>query len=745
MNFKKIYFLIPLFIFTTAYAALTVSHLGNRIGPNPSGLGCVDNDEDAIGTDGGEEIRDVTLSDDGKTILMANIDITGDKNITEYQLSTPFDVKTMVNDCTQSRYDITSFDGVSAHNDIHNIFFEEDGSRFFVVTKSSEVLSFSLSTAFDISTATFNAELDLTTDLTAVSFNNDGTKLYQLIPTSNSPKVNTFSMTTPYDIENATLTDSLDLSGSLLATINSSDKYGEDIHFNDTGSAMYILMESRTLRKESYIWQFSLSKRFDVSTAEIRGRWNVALPNAGGYGYGLPKGFDFSSDGMKLYVVNRQSGAGVDQVYAFQLECPFGVYECVFESESSIASQIELAKQNIQQNTSIVFKRFEWIKRNKEKNDLNNISMNFNTQNKVLMYLKNELQNSFDSRIQNVSLNDNKKNNMNNNKWSFWMHSDITSGSKGETYNLKEMDLRAAGLTLGADQKIGKEAFGGIAFRYGTDKVDIKKTVEDINLDTFTLNFYITAPKKNQSYFNAVSGLSHLKYRHKYKDELSGERKGYQAFTALSLRTKESFGKLNVIPSSKINLGYTKLSEYTNEVSQIDDEEDITYNKDNFATADIAAGFLFDIEEIKTSNATVKPNGGIEYILDVSPTIKYSQVGSSSGQRNLSYKKEEYSDHILKTNLGFEAIYSSRNTIGINYERYQHLGDKNYRDSLFIKLGYINSENTQFALNYNPLENNQADLSYVKNLSGFDLKLNSNYNFMNSSDYSTNIEVSNKF
>ena len=62
MNFKKLYLLIPLFIFTSAYAALTVTHLGNHIGPNPAGKSCTDHDEDAIATDGGEELRDVTLS-----------------------------------------------------------------------------------------------------------------------------------------------------------------------------------------------------------------------------------------------------------------------------------------------------------------------------------------------------------------------------------------------------------------------------------------------------------------------------------------------------------------------------------------------------------------------------------------------------------------------------------------------------------------------------------------------------------
>jgi len=43
------------------------------------------------------------------------------------------------------------------------------------------------------------------------------------------------------------------------------------------------------------------------------------------------------------------------------------------------------------------------------------------------------------------------------------------------------------------------------------------------------------------------------------------------------------------------------------------------------------------------------------------------------------------------------------------------------------------------------LDDNNADLSFVKNVDGFDLKLNSNYNFNTNSNYSTYVEISNKF
>ena len=73
---------------------------------------------------------------------------------------------------------------------------------------------------------------------------------------------------------------------------------------------------------------------------------------------------------MKIYIVQIQGGDGVDQINEFQLECPYGVVACVSDSTSSMGSQVQLSKQNINLNISTIFKRFEWIKRNRDQEDL---------------------------------------------------------------------------------------------------------------------------------------------------------------------------------------------------------------------------------------------------------------------------------------------------------------------------------------------------------------------------------------
>ena len=67
-------------------------------------------------------------------------------------------------------------------------------------------------------------------------------------------------------------------------------------------------------------------------------------------------------------------------------------------------------------------------------------------------------------------------------------------------------------------------------------------------------------------------------------------------------------------------------------------------------------------------------------------------------------------------------------------------------DSLLIKLGHRKEEDSEFAFNFDPLINNLVKLSYVKDLYGFDIKLNSSYNFDNPiPEYATDIEVSTSF
>ena len=102
--------------------------------------------------------------------------------------------------------------------------------------------------------------------------------------------------------------------------------------------------------------------------------------------------------------------------------------------------------------------------------------------------------------------------------------------------------------------------------------------------------------------------------------------------------------------------------------------------------------------------------------------------------------------HNIKGNIGVEYIKKNNYTISINYERYQFLNESGHIDSLLFKLGKINNRHSNFNLIYKPINNNNTEISYLKELENFNLKFNSNYSFFSKiPEYGADIEVSKIF
>ena len=67
-------------------------------------------------------------------------------------------------------------------------------------------------------------------------------------------------------------------------------------------------------------------------------------------------------------------------------------------------------------------------------------------------------------------------------------------------------------------------------------------------------------------------------------------------------------------------------------------------------------------------------------------------------------------------------------------------------ERFIIKFSKSKEDDTQFALDFDPLSNNSTNLSYAKDIGNFNLKFNSNYSHINRiSDYGANIELSGTF
>ena len=170
----------------------------------------------------------------------------------------------------------------------------------------------------------------------------------------------------------------------------------------------------------------------------------------------------FSNDGMKFYQVTW-GGSTINKIHEYDLSCPYGIVLCESETASVASAQVEIAKNVIHQNTSTIFKRFEWLRRNENKTNLNSHNLKLNINNPILASLKNELQSSFKSSFKDVKYTQaslkTEKPAENKRKWSHWSNADISFGRVGDTISLKPKEITTKGISIGADKLTKNDNF----------------------------------------------------------------------------------------------------------------------------------------------------------------------------------------------------------------------------------------------------------------------------------------------
>ena len=188
----------------------------------------------------GQSPAGIAFNNDGTRMFV--VDNTGSaREINEYTLSVGFDLTSTVN-----HVDINSDDtgfNVSAQQAMPtDITFNNDGTKMFLVGLAhDEVDIYTLTTGFDLSTATFvdingnGTGFDISdqeTAVTSVKFNNDGTRMFVVGATGDD--VNEYTLSVGFDLTSTvTFVDSFDISGQ--------DTNPRSMTFNNTGTKMFVV------------------------------------------------------------------------------------------------------------------------------------------------------------------------------------------------------------------------------------------------------------------------------------------------------------------------------------------------------------------------------------------------------------------------------------------------------------------------------------------------------------------------
>ena len=192
-------------------------------------------------------------------------------------------------------YDNVNFSVATQEASANGMCWNNDGTKLFITGQSGDdVNEYSLTTAYDITTASYTTVFSVSSQDTSpqgIRFNNDGTKMYFIGATGDD--VNQYSLTTGFDVSTASF-------DNVTFSVTSQDSVPVGIAFNADGTKMFMVGSST-----NKVYQYTLTTAFDISTASYS---NVSFLTESGYHayYDL----EFNNDGTELFLID--AGASVD-------------------------------------------------------------------------------------------------------------------------------------------------------------------------------------------------------------------------------------------------------------------------------------------------------------------------------------------------------------------------------------------------------------------------------------------------
>jgi sugar lactone lactonase YvrE len=254
---------------------------------------------------------DLFFKPDGTKVYI--VGSSGD-DVNEYDLSTAWDIST-------ASY-VQNFSVAAQEISPYGLFFKSDGTKMYVTgTSGRDVNEYDLSTAWDISTASYLQNFSVSTQDTAPSglfFKPDGLKMYVI--GSSSDNVNEYDLSTAWDISTASYVQNFSVSAQEFTP--------SGLFFKSDGLKMYVIGSSG-----DDVNEYDLSTAWDISTASYVQNFSVSTQDSS------PQGLFFKPDGLKMYVIGLTS----DSIYSYNLTTAWDISTASFdfpaEGYFSVAAQ----------------------------------------------------------------------------------------------------------------------------------------------------------------------------------------------------------------------------------------------------------------------------------------------------------------------------------------------------------------------------------------------------------------------
>ena len=225
--------------------------------------------------------RGLAFKADGTKMYVSSIDNFA---VYQYSLSTAWDAST-------ASYDSVSFSVLSETAYPMEIFFKPDGTEMYIASLfPSSVFQYTLSTAWNISSASFTGSVSAAVTMDAI-LKSDGTKMFTL----SGSTITSYTLSTAWDITSAS-------SDALTLSVSSQDGDPRALFVTPDGLKLFVVGSSTDT-----VYRYSLPSSWNLSGASYDSvSFSVAAQDT------IPFGLEFKTDGSIMYTLGVTGGV-VDQ------------------------------------------------------------------------------------------------------------------------------------------------------------------------------------------------------------------------------------------------------------------------------------------------------------------------------------------------------------------------------------------------------------------------------------------------
>lgn len=225
--------------------------------------------------------RGLAFKADGTKMYVSSIDNFA---VYQYSLSTAWDAST-------ASYDSVSFSVLSETAYPMEIFFKPDGTEMYIASLfPSSVFQYTLSTAWNISSASFTGSVSAAVTMDAI-LKSDGTKMFTL----SGSTITSYTLSTAWDITSAS-------SDALTLSVSSQDGDPRALFVTPDGLKLFVVGSSTDT-----VYRYSLPSSWNLSGASYDSvSFSVAAQDT------IPFGLEFKTDGKIMYILGA-TGTVVDQ------------------------------------------------------------------------------------------------------------------------------------------------------------------------------------------------------------------------------------------------------------------------------------------------------------------------------------------------------------------------------------------------------------------------------------------------